>query len=277
MLEQAVTNFHLLRPWWLTALIPVALILLVILRRERGELQWSAAIAPNLLKYITVRPQERWHIRPAWLVALGLILGIVALAGPAWRRELPPLVEDKAPLMIALDVSDSMGGTDIAPSRLERGKQKIRDLLAARGDARTGLIAFAGSAHLVMPLTEDRMVIEPFLAALVPGLMPVQGKAPVAAVELAAKALANEPFAGMILIVSDDLGGADAAKLNRAAGRNGLLMLSVASQNKVQSPIESVQVTVDSGDILSLTRRINTQFQNAEANQIGARWRDDGF
>jgi Ca-activated chloride channel family protein len=277
MLEQAVTNFHLLRPWWLTALIPVALILLVILRRERGELQWSAAIAPNLLKYITVRPQERWHIRPAWLVALGLILGIVALAGPAWRRELPPFVEDKAPLMIALDVSDSMGGTDIAPSRLERGKQKIRDLLAARGDARTGLIAFAGSAHLVKPLTEDRMVIEPFLAALVPGLMPVQGKAPVAAVELAAKALANEPFAGTILMVSDDLGGADAAKLNRAAGRNGLLMLSVASQNKVQSPIESVQVTVDSGDILSLTRRINTQFQNAEADRIGARWRDDGF
>jgi Ca-activated chloride channel family protein len=276
MLEQAVVNFHLLRPWWLVALIPAALALFVILRRKYGESQWSAVIAPNLLKYMTVTPQRRWRIHPAWLVALGLFLGIIALSGPTWRRELPPFVEDKAPLMIALDVSESMSASDIAPTRLERGKQKIRDLLAARGDARTGLVAFAGSAHLVMPPTEDRSVIEPFLAALVPGLMPVQGKAPVAAIELAAKALAGEPFAGTILIVSDDLGNVDRTQLDRAAGRNGLLMLSVA-QAAAQGPIETVRVSVDSGDIQSLTRRINTQFQNAQTAQGGSRWRDEGY
>ena len=54
--------------------------------------------------------------RPAWRSA------IVALSGPTWRRELPPFVEDKAPLMIALAVSSSMGRTDVAPSRLERGQ-----------------------------------------------------------------------------------------------------------------------------------------------------------
>src|SRR5262249_58862855 len=103
-------------------------------------------------------------------------LGIIALSGPTWRRELPPFVEDKAPLMIALAVGSSMGQTDVAPSRLERGKQKIRDLLAARAGAKTGLIAYAGTAHLVMPLTDDRAVIEPFLAALAPGLMPSAGR-----------------------------------------------------------------------------------------------------
>lgn len=277
MLEHAVANFHLLRPWWLAALIPVALILFVLLSRERNELQWAGAIAPNLLKYMTVTPEQRWHIRPAWLVASILALAIVALSGPSWRRELPPFVEDKAPLMIALDVSASMGGTDIAPSRLERGQQKIRDLLTARGNARTGLIAFAGSAHLVMALTDDRRVIEPFLAALNPGLMPLPGKAPVAAVELAAKALADELFAGTILIVSDDLGGAGAAELRRAAGRNELLMLSILPAGKGDIPIESVGVTIDTSDVQAISRRIDTHFQSAEAEKIGARWRDEGY
>jgi len=277
MLESAVAHFHLLRPWWLTALVPVALILFLLLRREQDDLKWTAAIAPKLLKYMTVMPQRRWHVRPAWLVALVLGLAVVAVSGPTWRRELPPFVEDKAPLMIALDVSVSMGETDVAPSRLERGKQKIRDLLAARGHARSGLIAFAGSAHLVMPLTDDARVIEPFLAALAPGLMPVPGQVPVAAVELAAKALAGETFAGTILMVSDDLGQATAADLVRAAGRNAVLMLAVAPAGTARSPIETVPVSVDSSDIQAVARRIDTHFENAQADRIGARWRDEGF
>jgi len=278
MLEQAAAAFHFLRPWWLVALVPAALILLLIARRDRVDLQWSGVIAPNLLKHMIVTPQRRWHIRPSYLVGLALALGIVALAGPTWRRELPPFVEDKAALMIALDVSASMGQSDVAPSRLERAKQKIRDLLAARGSARTGLIAYAGSAHLVMPLTDDRGVIEPFLAALAPGLMPVQGKNPVAAIELAATALADEPFAGTVLLVADGAGTADAAALRAAAGRNSVVMLSVRPpQDTSALPVDNVDVTVDQTDIQSLERRIETQYASAQAEQSGTRWRDEGF
>ena len=67
--------------------------------------------------------------------------------------------------MIVLALSTSMDQADVAPTRLERAKQKIRDLLGVRAGARSGLIAYAGTAHLVMPLTDDRSVIEPFLAA----------------------------------------------------------------------------------------------------------------
>ena len=70
--------------------------------------------------------------------------------------------------MIALDVSSSMGRPTSRRRVSSAPEQKIRDLLAARGGARTGLIAYAGTAHLVMPLTDDRGVIEPFLAALAP-------------------------------------------------------------------------------------------------------------
>jgi Ca-activated chloride channel homolog len=278
MLEQAVVAFHFLRPWWLLALLPTALIVLLISRRDRVDLQWGSVIAPGLLEHMIISPQRRWHIKPPYLVALALVLGIVAAAGPAWRRELPPFVEDRAPLMIALDVSSSMGRSDVAPTRLERAKQKIHDLLAARGNAGAGLIAYAGTAHLVMPLTNDRSVIEPFLAALSPGLMPVQGNDPVRAIKLAAASLTGEPFAGTVLLVADNVGSSDAASLHQAAGRNGLVMLSVCPpQDAADVPIDNVDVTVDRSDIQSLERRIETQFQNAQTEEGVARWRDDGF
>jgi Ca-activated chloride channel family protein len=278
MLEHALSSFHLLRPAWLIALGPLALLLAFIRRRERGDRQWADAISPHLLKHMLVRPQHRWHISPAYLVAAALFLGIVALAGPSWRRELPPFVEDKSPLMIALDVSATMGETDVAPSRIERAKQKIRDLLAARAGARTGLVAYAGTAHLVMPLTDDRGVIEPFLAALTPGLMPVQGNNPAAGLEAAARALADETFAGTILVVTDDLGQASVASLRQAAAGSAVVVLLVrASGSTATAGLDTVGLTVDNADIHAVERRIDARFESAQADKVGARWRDEGF
>ncbi len=200
----------------------------VLLRRQDVRAQWGGVIAPHPLTHLIVRPGQGRQINPLYLVAAGMMLGIIGLSGPTWRRELPPFVEDKAPLMIALAVGSSMNETDVAPSRLERAKQKIRDLLAARAGARTGLVAFAGTAHLVMPPTDDRSVIEPFLAALGPGLMPADGKNVAGAVALAADALAAEPVPGTVLLVADDLGTADAAAVRQAAGRNGLVIFAVS-------------------------------------------------
>src|SRR5262249_25120949 len=227
--------FHLLRPLWLIALVPVAIVLALVLWRQSPEAQWGGVIARHLLKNLIVQPGRRWSVNPAWLVALGLAIAIVALAGPSWKRELPPFVEDKAPLMIALALSSSMGDPDVAPSRLERAKQKIGDLLAARPGARTGLIAYAGTAHLVMPLTEDRAVIAPFLAALAPGLMPQDGKNVLAAVALATQSLAPEPVAGTVLLVADDLGNTDGGTLRQVAGRNYLLTLTVRSPKATEA------------------------------------------
>jgi Ca-activated chloride channel family protein len=182
--------------------------------------------------------------------------------------------------MISLDLSTSMSRSDVAPTRLERAKQKIRDLLAARVGARTGLIAYAGTAHLVMPLTSDQAVIAPFLAALSPEIMPVQGKNAAAAVTLAAKAFSADAVAGSILIVGDDLGDADPAAIDKAAGRNGVLMLAVAPEGAAAEhdlPGGTVRVSIDDADIHALQRRIETRFETAQARTEGTRWRDEGF
>lgn len=265
MRDAATMSFHLLRPLWLLALIPLAVVFAVLLRRQDVRAQWGGVIAPHLLTHLIVRPGQGRHVNPVYLVAAGMMLGIIGLSGPTWRRELPPFVEDKAPLMIALAVGSSMNETDVAPSRLERAKQKIRDLLAARAGARTGLVAFAGTAHLVMPPTDDRSVIEPFLAALGPGLMPADGKNVAGAVALAADALAAEPTA-------------DAATVRQAAGRNGLVIFAVSPDTSaLPAGADVIRVSIDGSDIVRLERRIETRFQAAQGDAFGTQWRDEGY
>jgi Ca-activated chloride channel family protein len=271
-------EFHFLRPLWLLAILPVVAVVLLVVRRQRPETQWAEVIAPNLLKHLLVEPARRWHVNPVYLIAAGLVISIIALAGPAWRRELPPFVEDKAPLMIALSVAPSMSERDVPPSRLERAKQKVRDMLAARAGSRTGLIAFSGTAHLVMPMTDDRAVIEPFLAALTPELMPVEGNNATAAVALATTVMAAESLAGTILVIADGIG--DEAAVRRVAGRNGVLMLSVAPpQSDLRGNLraDTVRASVDNSDIRSLERRIETRYQSAQSAAFGTRWRDEGY
>ena len=281
MHEGATIPFHLLRPMWLVALIPVVAVLLLVRWRQSPEAQWGGVIAPHLLKQLIVKPAGRRSIDPIYLIATTLVLAIFALSGPTWRRELPPFVEDKAPLMIALALNASMSQTDVAPSRLDRAKQKIRDLLAARQGARSGLIAYAGTAHLVMPLTDDGSVVAPFLAALTPGLMPVDGKNVTAAVTLAAQSLANEAVAGTILIVSDGLDDAESAVVRQVAGRSNVAMLRVAPSpsdaNTAFQRSDVVPVSIDNSDIQALERRIETRFQAAQGDAIGAQWRDEGY
>ena len=80
-----------------------------------------------------------------------------------------------------------------------------------------------------MPMTDDRTVIEPFLAALTPTLMPVQGNNAAAAAALAASLMAKESVAGTILLVADSV--SDEAAVRRAADRNNVLTLGMTPPN----------------------------------------------
>ena len=71
----------------------------------------------------------------------------LVVAGPTWEREITPFTEDHAPLVIAIELTPSMLCTDQQPTRLERARHKVRDLLARRRGARTAVIGYAGSAR----------------------------------------------------------------------------------------------------------------------------------
>jgi Ca-activated chloride channel family protein len=120
-------------------------------------------------------------------------------------------------------------------------------------------------------------VIEPFLAALAPGLMPRDGKNAAAAITLATQSLATEQVPGTVLLVADDPGGA-ATALRQSAGRNNLLMLGVQPPSSgAANALDAVPVSIDGADIRALERRIETRYQAAQGDAFGAQWRDEGY
>ena len=131
-------------------------------------------------------------------------------------------MEDKAPLAIAIDLSQTMDAIDVSPTRLERAKLKVRDLLALRQGAKTAIVGYAGSAHLVLPLTDDATLIETYVDALATALMPTPGKDTTKALAVAEAALANAEAPGTILFITDGVEGRafDAFKTTAAETRS---------------------------------------------------------
>ncbi|EGQ8958839.1 VWA domain-containing protein [Vibrio parahaemolyticus] len=287
---QFFTQFHFIRPLWLLALIPM--FFLVWLRwREESKPSWKDILPEHLRNALTIGERGWRKQLPLKLLMLIVLLAIVICAGPTWQRESSPFGEDKASLLVVLDNSDSMLQKDLPPSRLERSKQKIRDLLAARKGGKTGLVVFAGSAHVAMPVTQDSKVFDPFLAAITPEIMPVQGKLAEKALPLIDQQLQGQP-GSTVLLVSDGVNPATIKQyqayfagkpyqlLILAAGNTDIVSnnpMDLDSLQKLASQTNGrlVEVTVDNSDIEQLNRYVERNMQlNGESSMP---WKDMGY
>jgi Ca-activated chloride channel homolog len=214
------TDFHLLRPWWLLALVALPLLWRALAQRGSDAGAWRGAVDAHLLQHLLVKSDDglpdRW---PRRLVAAGWIVASVALAGPAWERLPQPLYQNRAARVFALELSASMFAQDVKPSRYERARFKLIDMLGRSGDAQTALIAYAGDAFVVAPLTEDANTVSNLVDALDPSVMPLGGNASGRAIDLAVDLIKQAGAAGgeIILIadsVSPDAVGAAQRALN---------------------------------------------------------------
>ncbi|UCC84049.1 MAG: VWA domain-containing protein [Gemmatimonadota bacterium] len=282
--------WHLLRPEFLWLALPAFLLIWLIAQRTDVQRQWRGVIAPRLLDALLVSGQRRRRIGPLHLLAFVLLVGIVALAGPTWRREPSPFTEDQAALVIALKVTPSMLVEDVQPSRLARSIHKIKDLLDQRQGARTALIAYAGSAHLVMPFTRDTAVINSFASELSPDLMPRDGDDPVAVIELATRLFADAGQAGSLLLVTDGIATTAAARIAESADAPiGLAILGVVgagddspesrelarAANTMGAELEFV--AADGRDVTALSAKVEHSLASVVDDEGGERWRDEGY
>ena len=171
-----MSELHLLRPEWLLGFFPLLLILFFHKRKQALSGQWKNIIAPQLQPYILKQQEKNTSQRSytALFICAG-ILSILALAGPSWQKQPSLVFHSQAGLIIGLDLSLSMTAQDVAPSRLQRAKFKIRDILNKNKDLNVGLIAYAGDAHMASPLTRDVDTIMALLPALDPYIMPAPG------------------------------------------------------------------------------------------------------
>jgi Ca-activated chloride channel family protein len=212
-----MSDFHLLHPEFLLLLIPLAIITWGVKRQSALSGQWKNVIAPQLQAYVLKQQAQgsdkKWELP---LIFLAAILGILALSGPSWQKQASPVYNSQAGLIIALDLSLSMTAQDVAPTRLQRAKFKITDILQQQADKNIALIAFAGDAHAVSPLTKDSKTILAMLPALDPYIMPVQGSNFVAlakqAIELFEQGKSNPK---QLLIISDGIENRDINQASR--------------------------------------------------------------
>jgi Ca-activated chloride channel family protein len=208
-------NFHFLRPYWLLILIPAMLVWWTLFRRQNDKSAWKGLIAPHLLDHLIVASDRKARIRPIHLLLVVWVLMGVSLSGPSWRKEPSPFAEDTAGMFVLLKVTPSMMAEDIPPSRLERAKQKLHDLLDLRQGGATGLIAYSGSAHLVMPLTRDARIVNTMAEGLGPDTMPVEGDALADAISLAGKLFNQSGRIGSVVVIADTVSPAQIAKFDQ--------------------------------------------------------------
>ncbi len=199
-------DFHFLRPWWLPAAIPAVWLGVQWARRRSTSSHWEEAVEPELLPVLLEPVRNAASHRLGWLLALCLLIGATGLAGPTWQKLPQPVEQKNDSLIVLFDLSLSMYAEDLSPSRLVRAKHKIADVLRRRDEGFTALVAYAGDAHTVAPLTDDVRTIENLLNSLGPEMMPVFGSHPGAALELARTLFANAYMdQGRILLVTDGI------------------------------------------------------------------------
>lgn len=276
----ALATFTFLRPLVLLALLPLAGLWLLLRRRSAAEAPGGADIAPHLLAALTIGRRTTRRVRAPDLLIGAAACMTLAAAGPAWRPAPSPFVTETAPLVVALDLSPTMGTDDVAPSRLERAKQKVRDLIGLRAGGRTALVAYAGTAHLVMPLTDDPTVLLPFLEALDPGIMPDHGRRASAALALAEGLLAQEDSPGSILFVTDGIDPADIAAFPDGGSARAALIVAPGAGSEIadwsrRAHVATVPVSVDDGDVHAVERALASSLARAAAAK--GRLQDDGW
>ncbi|WP_449105391.1 VWA domain-containing protein [Pseudomonas mohnii] len=228
-----LSDFHFLRPLWLL-LLPFAAVLPWLWRRSRDlRRRLRNNIAEHLLPHLLITPQDQHWFRPVHLVCALLALGALAAAGPTWEQDRPDFLQNWAPLIIAIDLSPSMDANDVQPTRLEAAKHKLHDLIQRRAGARNALIAYAGSAHLVLPPTDDPALLDTFIQALGTDLIGKPGKNVGAVIDQATRLLSAEKTPGTLLLITDGADTSALAGLNKQLDDSALqvLILAVGSED----------------------------------------------
>ncbi len=234
-------ELHFLRPLWLLSALPALALTFYLWRRQSSGANWRRAIAANLLAHL-LEPQHEQRQRWPWLALIGWLIAALAMAGPTWEKFPQPVLQKRDALVIVLDLSLSMYAEDVKPSRLQRARFKILDILNRRHEGVTGLVAYSGDAHVVSPLTDDTATIANLVPALAPDMMPNYGSDPVSGIEQAIQLLHNAGFErGRILLLSDEITDANIAAIAERIGGGHwqLSIIGVGTEQGAPIPINS--------------------------------------
>ena len=209
-----MADFHFIRPWWLLALIPLALFYWRLLSMHKTQSGWHQWL-PQHLAQVLVNSGGKHRPWSAHRLALFWFISSAALAGPTWEQLPQPVYQLQTGQVVIVDMSPSVLAEDIQPNRLTQLRFKAMDLVKSGLDGDTGLVAYADDAFIISPLTADNNNLLNLIPSLSPGIMPRAGSEPLRALKLADELLNNAGYAqGDIYWLTDGIASSELNSLS---------------------------------------------------------------
>ncbi len=265
-----------LRPAWLIVLPLLAWLLWKLWHRQKRAGRWQMILPPSFHAVLLGGGNGRDSKLPWIALGLAWLLSVLALVGPSWQRLEETRQRPADPLVILLELTPQMLAEDVAPTRLEQARRKILDLLEHRRDSQTAIIVYAGSAHTLVPLSDDLATSRNLLEALDPSIMPQTGQRADLAVRKGLALLAQAGLGqGRLLLVGSSLSPQEREAIKQALGRQGpsLLMLGIGSAQG--APVRQANgefLKDDQGGIL--LPRLDSASLRAFISSTGGRYRN---
>jgi len=192
----------------------------------------------HLLDKIVVEKSKFKPFIKLLLISLSLLFLIVGLTNPKMGTKLEKVKRRGVDIVFAVDVSKSMDAEDVAPSRLEKAKRLVSKIIDNLGSDRIGIIAYAGEAYPLLPITTDYAAGKIFLQNMNSNLVSSQGTAIDDAIDLANTYFDDEDINKILVILSDGEDHSEkAVEKAKEAAKNGITIFSVGIGTKKGAPI----------------------------------------
>ncbi|MGH8463858.1 MAG: vWA domain-containing protein, partial [Pseudomonas sp.] len=302
-----MTELHLLRPWWLLGSAICIALALIGRGRAVAPGQWHQVLDPKLATALIRTHSARRTLGAAELLWLMLALGTLALAGPSFTKQLPQDLKDQAAVIVLLGNGNSMYAGDIPPNRNRAAKAKIEALRKAMPQAVFSVIAYASTAHLVIPLTADDGFFELFLQPLEPDIMPTTALTRTGlgqALDLARQSAAQASLPSNVILLTDSLSAQESADLSAfytvfpaievlvvgteqggalrfaptsvsMSAQNGVPMNAFAALKDAGMPVTGI--SADDQDVNWLLKNIQRTLVSAQNSDAQWHWLDAGY
>ena len=212
---------HWQRPLWLVLTPLLGFLLWKLWHREQRAGRWQALLPAAFQAALLTATQGRSSRLPWLALGLAWLLALLALLGPSWQRIEQQNPKPADPLVVLLELTPEMLASDASPNRLAQAKRKLLDLLEARQDAQTAIVVYAGSAHTVVPLSDDLSTSRNLIDALNPGIMPEPGKRADLAIVKAMQLLERgAQGSGRLLLLTSGLSASERQTIAQTLGRS---------------------------------------------------------
>jgi Ca-activated chloride channel family protein len=223
--------------YWFIIFIPIIIFQAwtIYIKRKNKMLLGDSVLVAKLMESFSMKK----YIAKQILIVLAIASLIMALANPQLGNRIEKVKRKGIDVMVALDVSNSMMAEDIKPNRMERAKQVINRLLEKLTNDRIGLIVFAGKAYLQMPITVDYSAARLYLQNVSTGMVPTQGTAIGAAIELANESFQTKEkkYKALVLITDGENHEDDAIDAAKIAAEAGVKIFTIGVGTAAGAPI----------------------------------------